>query len=172
MEKYDIISYGRFRDDIIIAHKDKKKFKDFFMELSGLSRPIFEVELEALSDTSLPYLSVDVIIGQSRFATQPKPMTMAPMIDPSSAHAGTIHKTWIKGYAFALRQWSSDTNRAKNAVSELRRRLILHQFPTWSLSQLDDKHKPKVGVSSRSSSFRFVFGYHPALERVGIKHEI
>eukprot|EP00959_Pyramimonas_sp_CCMP1952_P422930 8859399-Pyramimonas_sp.AAC.1 len=96
MNLHAIITYMRFKDDILIIYNDFVLFYQLFFHLMADRSKYFRLKLEGASDKTVRWLQLEVCKWQNIVVTKPafKDSTLAVPLSCSSAHPPHIHRTW------------------------------------------------------------------------------
>jgi hypothetical protein len=102
--KFDLIYYGRFKDDgLVILGGSPDSRREFFTEMKRFSR-FFKIIVESVSDVSAVMLDVELFKGPQWSATgqldsilYTKPTSQWIPLSVRSGHPESVHRSWPKG---------------------------------------------------------------------------
>ena len=111
-EKWGMISYLRFFDDILLVFKTPKRARSFVEFFHGAAAPHYKLEVEEVSMYQVAFLDLCVFrnvdghlhrIGWKPFV---KESACHLPLHQSSCHAPAIHRSWLRAEVSRMHLWS------------------------------------------------------------------
>ena len=103
MQKYRVMIYCRYRDDILIVYGDERGFQEYLDEMKQKAKGVWTLKLEGQSE-KIDYLDITIFNGdffQTEGLLQYKPYikgsSQKTPLSASSSHAINVHLSWPAG---------------------------------------------------------------------------
>ena len=103
MQKYRVMIYCRYRDDMIV-YEDEKVFQEYLDEMRQKAKGVWTLKLEGQSEETIYYLDITIFKGdlfQEEGLLQYKPYikgsSQKTPLSASSSHAINVHLSWPAG---------------------------------------------------------------------------
>jgi len=109
--KHKIDFHFRYCDDIIWCSKLDKSWPQFLEKFRSKCKPDYDIVLSNFSTKSMPFLDVNVMLQNGRYAYAPyvKPTAQKRWLASDSAHTYMVHANWPSAYVQRLsRRCSSE----------------------------------------------------------------
>ena len=174
--------YKRFKDDIFIIASDHTGTRQWYRSLQRAAAPVFELQVEEVSNIEVTMLSMLVTINGIRLETRPKPQPMAMALGHGSGHHHSVHSKWPRAYLRNLAQLCSNRDYIWPACTEFVARMKRSGAPA---ELLDDLHGRIQGVVDAWPNFAptgprqrrdglvwLILKHHPSLRASGFARAV
>ena len=64
MQRYRVMIYCRYRDDILIVYEDERGFQEYLDEMKQTAKGVWTLKLEGQSDGNMYYLDITIFKGE------------------------------------------------------------------------------------------------------------
>ena len=163
LEKFALLAYWRFKDDIILLATNRPLLRQYIAEFRSRAR-YFNIIVEILG-TDVNFLDVNVFIENNKIFTRPftKMTDISVPLSTDSAHPKHVHASWPKAMTRRMHALASTPDMARQAVAALHDRFSSSLINPFTRKQLSAPCTVRGERESANTTLWLKLGFHPAL---------
>jgi len=174
MQKYGIVRYWRYRDDILMISRDRRMLVPYVRTIRRFSG-YFIIDDVEISRHRMTFLQLLITKCDNEFTccVTFKPTSLGVPLDTTSGHPASVHR-WPMTYLRSIGKLSTTKKDCVESCERLLNRFRHHQSNPFIIQKmeacLEERSREKliirkVDLADAKRQAWFVCGYHPVLRR-------